>query len=709
MLVGDVPDDLLDHVLEGDDAGRSPYSSKTTAIWPSCRSSVEQRVEAQRVGTTIGRRHQCLTRVVCRSGMASGDGMLDVHGPDDVVVVVRAPGTGSGRCAGQLDDRPGAVVDVEAHRPDAGRHDLAGRAAAELHPAFHQLGGLGVERALLGGRWMSEASSVERTRRAQLLLWLHAEPSHDGVGRAVEEPDGQAHHGGEVALEALGGARRLHRPGDRHVLGDQLAEDHGRDGAEDQADRHRHRVDGARRQPGGSSGPAIRSAMAGSARKPMARLVIVMPTWAPESCVDRVRRAFWTPAAAGVTGLGGPGDLAAVDGDEGELRRHEDPAATTRSTDPPSRIHDVSTGTRPTRHAGGEGDCRSRPWAGQGPSDSEMLRPTLPSGELEQRSRRPRGVPASGRPRGLRVVRPGVGRRGQAAGEGGRTAGERLSAAGPRRVVRRDLVAGQAGQRRRERVGQDGLGRRRGGRRRAGGLGGGGRGRARGGVGRRVGGRTGRAVGRRVGGRSGRAVGGRRARRAGRGGGRRGRRRGRGRRRRRRGKEGDDDGEVGVVVWVVWCVPRVGCARWWWWRCRIREVVSVGEAPASKKSPLLAGYRQDGREVHVAVVVAQDRLAQATGGAQVTVPRAEVDRCPEGRVVDVLHVTAPVAVRVDGHGGPRGREELHRADRRSKRRSPSRRPLSVSATRPTPCRPSEAYADDRRGVHAVTVQVGPPA
>jgi hypothetical protein len=38
--------------------------------------------------------------------------------------------------------------------------------------------------------------------------------------------------------------------------------------------------------------------MAGSARKPIARLVTVMPTWAPESWVDRERSAFWMPLGA---------------------------------------------------------------------------------------------------------------------------------------------------------------------------------------------------------------------------------------------------------------------------------------------------------------------------------------------------------------------------------------------------------------------------
>ena len=50
--------------------------------------------------------------------------------------------------------------------------------------------------------------------------------------------------------------------------------------------------------PADSSGPRIRCETAGSARNPMARLVTVMPTWAPDSCVESDRRALCTPCAA---------------------------------------------------------------------------------------------------------------------------------------------------------------------------------------------------------------------------------------------------------------------------------------------------------------------------------------------------------------------------------------------------------------------------
>ena len=54
--------------------------------------------------------------------------------------------------------------------------------------------------------------------------------------------------------------------------------------------------------PGGvAAGPEISREIAGSARKPIARLVIVMPTWAPDSWVDSERSALSTPAAGRVS------------------------------------------------------------------------------------------------------------------------------------------------------------------------------------------------------------------------------------------------------------------------------------------------------------------------------------------------------------------------------------------------------------------------
>ena len=58
----------------------------------------------------------------------------------------------------------------------------------------------------------------------------------------------------------------------------------------------------------------------------MARLVTVMPTWAPDSWVDSDFSARCTPGARGVATGGGLLDRAAVDGDQSELGGDEDAA-----------------------------------------------------------------------------------------------------------------------------------------------------------------------------------------------------------------------------------------------------------------------------------------------------------------------------------------------------------------------------------------------
>ncbi len=75
------------------------------------------------------------------------------------------------------------------------------------------------------------------------------------------------------------------------------------------------------------SGPRTRSAIAGSARKPISRLVSVMPTCADESCVDRWRSAVCTPRA----------DLS--------------PASAARSTDERSTVTNANSAATNAPHA----------------------------------------------------------------------------------------------------------------------------------------------------------------------------------------------------------------------------------------------------------------------------------------------------------------------------------------------------------------------
>ena len=186
-----------------------------------------------------------------------------------------------------------------------GGHDLARGAGAELDAALHQLGGLGVQRALDGGALDEGGELLRAAGRAELLLGLDAEAAYDRVGRAVEGPDRPLVQGGEAAHEALRVAGGLQRHGHGDVLGHHLAEDHRQHGAERQADAERDRRDPAVGHSERRERASTRSAIAGSARKPIARLVTVIPTWAPESWVESDSQRQLHALGSRVAGGGG--------------------------------------------------------------------------------------------------------------------------------------------------------------------------------------------------------------------------------------------------------------------------------------------------------------------------------------------------------------------------------------------------------------------
>ena len=240
MLVGDVADDLLHHVLEGHDAGVAAVLVQDDGhLEPVAAQQGEQRVEPQAVGDDGRLDHDVLDA----GGRALVDGqrdrVLDVDGADHGVLVVEDREAGQAGLAGQLDDGAGPVPLLDGRGAHPRRHDLPGGAGAELDAALHELGGLGVQGALVGGALHEGGELLGAAGRAELLLRLDAHPTHEGVGRVVEQPDGPARRGGEAPHEALGGPRRLERLGQCEVLGDHLAEEHREDRAEAQADRHR--------------------------------------------------------------------------------------------------------------------------------------------------------------------------------------------------------------------------------------------------------------------------------------------------------------------------------------------------------------------------------------------------------------------------------------------------------------------------------------
>ena len=209
VLVGDVADDLLDHVLEGDDAGVAAvlveHDGHLEAVLPQQR---EQRVEPHRVGHDDRLGHDVLDPGGAPLGHRQRDGVLDVDGADHGVLGVEHREPRVAALPGQLDDRGGPVARLDAGGAHPRRHDLAGRTGAELDRALHQVGGLVVERALVGGALDQRGELGGAARRAELLLRLDAEPAHDRVGGAVEQPDRQLVDRGEPPLEATGSPAR---------------------------------------------------------------------------------------------------------------------------------------------------------------------------------------------------------------------------------------------------------------------------------------------------------------------------------------------------------------------------------------------------------------------------------------------------------------------------------------------------------------------
>ena len=90
------------------------------------------------------------------------------------------------------------------------------------------------------------------------------------------------------------------------------------------------------------SGVSSRLAMAGSARKPIARLVTVTPTCAPESCVDRCRSAVRTPWACRSPSLAARSTAARSTATKEYSAAPKTPQARTRPTEIASSSHSMA-------------------------------------------------------------------------------------------------------------------------------------------------------------------------------------------------------------------------------------------------------------------------------------------------------------------------------------------------------------------------------
>ena len=115
VLVVDLADDLLDEVLEGDDArGAAVLVDDDGELHPALAQLEQQRVEAQRLGHEDRGHHQRRHRHVAAAVEGDGDRLLDVDDAVDVVPVV-------------ADDGEARVPGAPRERPRGRRRSRCGR------------------------------------------------------------------------------------------------------------------------------------------------------------------------------------------------------------------------------------------------------------------------------------------------------------------------------------------------------------------------------------------------------------------------------------------------------------------------------------------------------------------------------------------------------------------------------------------------------
>ncbi len=250
--------------------------------------------------------------------------MRDAHDRVQAAPVHREAGQSGG--PGRVGDVLGRGLDVERRDLDARRHDVLRREVGEVQRPYEQLGGVRLQRALLGGVAGERYELARAARGGQLLGGLQPHPVQDAVGGVVEVPDQRPEDGAEGALRPRDPPGDRQRPGDRPVLRHQLADHHedhrGEHGAQDerggrggggrQAGRL-HRA-GEQRGDGRLGDHADDQAGDGDAELRAGEL--------EGEAAHGLQRAFGLAVAP----LGRPLQLAALHRGQGELGRHEDRA-----------------------------------------------------------------------------------------------------------------------------------------------------------------------------------------------------------------------------------------------------------------------------------------------------------------------------------------------------------------------------------------------
>jgi len=266
-----------------------PYSSSTIAIWkPSLRSSAISGSSRSESGTTTGLAIRCLTRVVPRSwtgtptafftwtvpttascSSSTGKREWPVRRASSMTASARSP---SSRLKVRI---RGVMISPAVRVPNSTLRSMSSAASASRVPSS----------AL---RWISEASSVElRAERSSSCAF--AVPLRTLIGSPLTAVNARRKPWVALAVP-IGRARAM-------FFGTSSPNTIVR------------RVETTRPivtavgptalsgRPSAVSGSRMSSDVVGSASQPMPRLVIVMPSCAPERLLDRRRNDFSTPCA----------------------------------------------------------------------------------------------------------------------------------------------------------------------------------------------------------------------------------------------------------------------------------------------------------------------------------------------------------------------------------------------------------------------------
>ncbi len=187
--------------------------------------------------------HQLGDRVPGAALGLDGQDVLDVRHPDDAVQAAAVDGkAGQPGCPGRIGHVLRGGLHLQRDDLHPRRHDVLRGQIGEIEGADEQLGGVGLQRALLGGVPGQRHQLLRAARRGQLFGGIQAHPADHVVRGVVEMPDERLEGGAEAALGGGDLLRDHQRMGDGPVLRDQLADHHQHDRGDRGTENHGHRI-----------------------------------------------------------------------------------------------------------------------------------------------------------------------------------------------------------------------------------------------------------------------------------------------------------------------------------------------------------------------------------------------------------------------------------------------------------------------------------